>query len=205
MHPLVEFIILVLLRAPYLLCNNRTAGGKGVLACCWKRGFQPSLLWESPSTAPVRVVSRFSLLCSTGLGWSLALQHLCEDPSLFLLLAATQAAHLLLQLLHLATWPCNQRTAPAGEAAVVSPRERHQASGELGCRSALPLEPWVGQSLCCARGGCSSPHGCLHHSSFDQRDVACFCNTYTYCSLFEYLSVLNRRISTGHVATLHYF
>ena len=43
------------------------------------RGFQPSLLWESPSTAPVRVVSRFSLLCSTGLGWSSALQCLCED------------------------------------------------------------------------------------------------------------------------------
>lgn len=104
---------------------------------------------------------------------------------LFLLLAAAQAAHLLLQLLHLATWPCNQRTTPTGEAAVASPRERHQASGELVCCSALPLEPWVGQSLCCARGGCSSPRGCPHHCSFEQRDVACFCNTYTYCSVFE--------------------
>ena len=105
-------------------------------------GFQPSLLWESASTAAGRVVTRFCLRCNTGLRHSLAPQHLCEDP------VTTSAA-------------------PSPRDSALRPKHRSRGRGGCGqprgealagrspgcCSTLLPLEPEPGQAAAPAHPG----------------------------------------------------
>lgn len=136
-------------RALYLLCNDRTAGGKGTFLCCWKQQVSSLPSWGSLCPLLLQGSLKLSLLCSTGLGWSLALQSPCQSAAPPSGCSSPPTAP------SLAVWHCSQSTAPTSKAsAVPSPRERHQASPatrDLVC-STLPLELCVGQSPCCPQG-----------------------------------------------------
>lgn len=165
------------------------------------RGFQPSLLWESPSTAPVRVVSRFSLLCSTGLGWSLALQHLCEDP-----VTSCSSSWLLHRQL---TSSCSSFTWQLGPATrgqlppvrLLSPAPGRDIRHPESWSAAAPFlwsHGWVKASA--VPGAVVPAHMDVPITVVLSREMWPVSAILTPTA--AYLSVLNRRISSGHCCNI---